>query len=142
MNVPITASQGRISTPGNLRATACPSRKILKSLTSLWGLLVLQALLEKPMRFAHLRRSIEGVSEKMLVQALKVLERDGFVLRSPRKGATQVEYELTPIGVEAARKVMDLAEWIEANLNRILEARATGPTRDVRAQRYGTTSSG
>ncbi len=108
---------------GELLSAACPSREILKHLTSRWGVLMLIALLEGTHRFAELRRKIGGVSEKMLAQTLQTLEADGFVnRRSYPVVPPHVEYSLTPLGREAAEKVRDFADWIEINTGRILAA--------------------
>ncbi|MFL5322251.1 MAG: winged helix-turn-helix transcriptional regulator [Myxococcaceae bacterium] len=109
---------------GDLYAPACPSRGVLDHVTSRWGVLVLDALLEGTHRFSELRRRIGGVSEKMLAQTLQALEQDGFVNREvfpviPPK----VEYSLTPLGREVAEHVRGLARWIERNLPRISAAR-------------------
>lgn len=109
---------------GNLFAEACPSREVLQHVTSRWGVLVLVALLAGTHRFSDLRRKIGGVSEKMLAQTLQWLEGDGFVLRTQYPVVPpHVEYSLTPMGVEVARQVEGLADWIEGNLGRILSGR-------------------
>lgn len=64
---------------GNLFAEQCPSREVLKHVTSRWGVLILVALREGTHRFSDLRRKIGGVSEKMLAQSLQALEQDGFL---------------------------------------------------------------
>lgn len=105
---------------GNLLAAACPSREVLKHLTSRWGVLVLIVLRGGPHRFSEIRRRIGGVSERMLAQTLQWLEADGMVLRHDfRTVPPHVEYSLTPLGQEAAAKVTDLADWIEENMPRI-----------------------
>ena len=105
---------------GNLFAEKCPSREVLKHVTSRWGVLVLVALQEGTHRFSDLRRKIGGVSEKMLAQTLQWLEGDGFVLRTAYPVVPpHVEYDLTPLGEEVARQVAGLANWIEENLPRI-----------------------
>mgnify|MGYP000719463827 CR=1 FL=1 len=110
---------------GELLNQDCPSREILKHLTSRWGVLVLIALLEGEHRFSDLRRKVGGVSEKMLAQTLQTLEADGFVNRfSHPVVPPHVDYSLTPIGREAAIKVRDFADWIEINIGRILAGRA------------------
>lgn len=112
---------------GELFSVDCPSRAILKHLTSRWGCLVLIALLESEHRFAELRRKVGGVSEKMLAQTLQTLEADGFLNRvSYPVVPPHVEYSLTPLGREAAEKVRDFADWIEVNIGRILEAGKNG----------------
>lgn len=114
---------------GNLFAEACPSREILKHVTSRWGVLILMALRDGTLRFSDVRRKIGGVSEKMLAQTLHWLEADGFVLRvSYPVVPPHVEYSLTPLGAEAAERVAGLADWIELNLPRILSQQAeAGP---------------
>jgi len=109
---------------GDVFADACPSREILRHVTSRWGVLVLVALLAGTHRFSQLRRKIGGVSEKMLAQTLDWLEGDGLVLRvSQPVVPPHVEYTLTPLGEEVARRMEDLTDWIEANLPRVLEGR-------------------
>jgi len=109
---------------GELFAVECPSREILKHVTSSWGVLVLVALLEGMHRFSELRRKAGGVSEKMLAQTLQCLEKDGFVNRvSLPVVPPHVEYTLTPLGEEVAHKVESLADWIEENTSRIMKVR-------------------
>lgn len=108
---------------GELFAQACPSREVLKHVTSRWGVLVLMALRGSGThRFSELRRRIGGVSERMLSQTLQNLEEDGFVDRvSYPVVPPHVEYSLTPMGHEVAVRVCELADWIEVNLGRISE---------------------
>jgi DNA-binding HxlR family transcriptional regulator len=109
---------------GDLFAEKCPSREVLKHITSRWGVMVLVALLEGTHRFSDLRRRIGGVSEKMLAQTLHWLEDDGFVARKAYPVVPpHVEYSLTPLGVEVSLKVKTLANWIEENLPAIMAAR-------------------
>lgn len=101
-------------------AAACPSRDVLRRLTGRWGMLVLRVLAPGPQRFSGLRRQIGGISERMLSQTLQGLEADGMVLR--RDFGTvppHVEYQLTPIGQEAAARVAALLGWIEDRLPQI-----------------------
>jgi len=109
---------------GNVFAEQCPSRDVLKHVTSRWGVLVLIALLGGTHRFSDLRRKIGGVSEKMLAQTLQWLEKDGFVLRvSYPVIPPHVEYSLTPIGLEVGQHVQALADWIEGNLPEIIKVK-------------------
>lgn len=110
---------------GQVFAERCPSRQVLNHVTSRWGVLVLIALLEGTYRFSELRRKITGVSERMLAQTLQSLEADGFVLRTSYPVVPpHVEYSLTPMGQEVAVKVQALADWVEINLCRVLQAQA------------------
>lgn len=111
---------------GDLMTAACPSREVLKHVTSRWGVLVLIALQDGTRRFGELRRLIGGVSERMLAQTLQWLESDGLVDRVARQVVPpHVEYSLTPLGREAAEKVSELADWIEMSLPSILASRDT-----------------
>ncbi|WP_313519001.1 helix-turn-helix domain-containing protein [Pseudomonas sp.] len=115
----LAAQMGR----GELFAEACPSRDVLRHVTSRWGVLILVALLGGTHRFADLRRKVNGVSEKMLAQTLQLLEGDGLLLRVAYPVVPpHVEYSLTPLGLEVAGKVEALADWIEINLPRIQQA--------------------
>jgi len=117
---------------GEVLAAACPSRQILNHVTSRWGVLVLLSLRSGTQRFAELRRSVGGVSEKMLAQTLQQLEADGFVARRAYPVLPpRVEYSLTPLGMELSVHVAALTGWIEENLPRIMQAAVTaenGPT--------------
>jgi DNA-binding HxlR family transcriptional regulator len=107
---------------GDLMSEACPSREVLKHVTSRWGVLVLLALQSGTHRFSELRRAIGGVSERMLAQTLQWLEGDGLVDRVAYEVVPpHVEYSLTPLGREAAERVRELADWIEASLPRITQ---------------------
>ncbi|MCQ8232714.1 winged helix-turn-helix transcriptional regulator [Pectobacterium carotovorum] len=109
---------------GELFTVDCPSRGVLKHVSSLWGVLCLISLREGTLRFGELRRKASGVSEKMLAQTLKRLEEDGFVLRfSHPVVPPYVEYTLTPLGREVSEQVATLADWIELNISRVMDSR-------------------
>jgi DNA-binding HxlR family transcriptional regulator len=105
---------------GDLMAAACPSRAVLKHLTSRWAVLALIVLQDGTHRFSELRKKIGGVSERMLAETLQALEGDGMVIRTDHQVVPpHVDYRLTPLGEEAAEKVASLADWIEVNMPRI-----------------------
>jgi DNA-binding HxlR family transcriptional regulator len=109
---------------GNLFAEQCPSRDVLKHVTSRWGVLILVALQDGTHRFSDLRRKMGGVSEKMLAQTLQWLEADGFVNRKSYPVVPpHVEYSLTPLGHDVSEKVAALADWIEVNLPQVMASR-------------------
>lgn len=109
---------------GELLSADCPSREVLKHVTSRWGVLLLVVLMDGVHRFSDLRRKVGGVSEKMLAQTLKWLEADGFVHRqSYATVPPHVEYTLTPLGRQVGKRVESLADWIETSLPVILDAR-------------------
>lgn len=108
---------------GEVLAPECPSREILKHVTSQWGVLVLIVLLQGTHRFSQLRKKIGGVSEKMLTQTLQQLEKDGFLLRvSYPVVPPHTEYSLTSLGEGVGRQVEALTDWIEENIGLILQS--------------------
>ncbi|MGS0942940.1 winged helix-turn-helix transcriptional regulator [Pseudomonas luteola] len=101
----------------------CPTRRILDRIADKWTVLILDLLLESPLRFNELLRRIGGLSQKMLSQTLKTLERDGLVLRTafPTVPVT-VEYRITELGVTLAETLKPLRLWAEANTEAIDQA--------------------
>ena len=105
-------------------AEDCPTRQILDRIADKWTTLVIGILAHTPaVRFSELRRSIEGISQKMLTQTLRDLERDGLVTRTvfavvpPR-----VEYALTPLGRTLGEPLRALELWATAHMAEIREA--------------------
>ena len=110
---------------GQVLSTNCPSREILEHLTSKWAVLVLRCLSDGVHRFSELKQRIDGISEKMLAQTLKILEQDGFILRTVYPEVPpKVEYQLTILGAQAAEKLNYLISWIERSLPDIMENKA------------------
>ena len=104
-------------------AANCPTRQILDRVGDKWAVLILLLLRSDPMRFNQLRRTIEGISQKMLSQVLKSLERDGLLRR--RAIATvpvTVEYSITPLGQTLAAVVDHVRDWAEQHLKDVLTA--------------------
>jgi len=101
----------------------CPTRVVLDRIADKWTVLALGLLSAGPMRFNALRRRIDGVSQKMLSQTLKSLERDGLVSRkaTPTVPVT-VEYAITPLGATLAATVDGLRIWAESNIDDVLAA--------------------
>lgn len=119
----VSLAEAMTSGRGDLFAERCPSREVLKHVTSRWGVLLLVALQTGTHRFSDLRRKVGGISEKMLAQTLQWLEGDGFVERIAYPVVPpHVEYRLTPLGLEVAQRVAGLAEWIEARMPEIMAA--------------------
>ncbi len=107
----------------NVLVAECPSRTVLDHVSSRWGVLVLLALGDGTLRFGELRRSIGGVSEKMLAQTLAALERDGFVKRTAHAVIPpRVDYELTPLGSALGARVEGLVRFIEENMTTVAKA--------------------
>lgn len=105
---------------GDLFEPDCPSREVMKHVTSRWGVLILIALQDGTMRFSALRRRVSGVNERMLAQTLRWLEEDSLLVRrSYDVMPPHTDYTLTTLGREAAEKVAALADWIEDRLPRL-----------------------
>ena len=99
----------------------CPSRVLLDHITSKWGVLILVALSEGEQRWSDLRRRAEGISEKMLAQTLKTLERDGLVSRKAQPVIPpRVDYSLTDKGYELTELLVPLVEWAFDNAGDII----------------------
>jgi DNA-binding HxlR family transcriptional regulator len=104
----------------------CPSRTVIEVLANKWTLYVLGALRHNdgPMRFNELRRLLDGITQKMLTQTLRALERDGLVRRTVYPTVPpRVEYGLTDLGVEAGQLTTAIAEWSVAHARQILSSR-------------------
>ncbi len=107
---------------GDLYNQRCPSRDICKSISSLWGLTVLRQLKNNPtMRFGSIKKSIQGVSDRMLSQTLRNLERDGLLLRRDYQLIPpKVEYSLTKLGNECVDRLSPLCQFMEDKMNMIV----------------------
>jgi len=102
----------------------CPTRVVLDHVMSKWGVLVLLALTDGTARWGELRRSVSGISEKMLASTLRTLEADGIVQRTAYPEVPpRVEYRLTPLGVDLMERMMPLMEWIARHADDIVAER-------------------
>ena len=120
----------------NAYAAACASRIVLDRVADKWTVLVLGVLVRRPTRFNQLRREIEGLSQKVLSQTLKNLERDGLVVRKVFATVpVTVEYSVTPLGETLASKMGSLLAWAEANVGEVIEAQARYDAVTPRAER-------
>jgi len=111
--------------PRNKRKESCPAvREVLHRVGDKWSVLIVDLLGEGAMRFSDLRRSVEGISQRMLTLTLRGLERDGLVTRTVfPEIPPRVEYELTRLGKTLLEPIQGLAEWAERNRTSIQEAR-------------------
>lgn len=116
---------GLESPPPNVFAADCPTRRVLDRIGDKWAVLILILLASGSKRFNALRRLIDGVSQKMLSQTLKSLERDGLVSRRviPTVPVT-VEYSITPLGRTLYDAVDTLRVWAETHIGEVEAARA------------------
>lgn len=111
----------------------CSARHALELIASKWTMLILPALGERPMRNGELMRKIGGVSQKMLTQTLRELERNGLVERAMLcDRPLHVEYALTGMGVSLAQTLTTLDRWAERNFPALDAARASFDARTDR----------
>ncbi len=102
----------------------CPTRMVLDRIADKWTVLIVGALEEKTKRFGELRREVGGVSQKMLTQTLRGLERDGIVSRNVYASVPpKVEYSLTDLGRTLVRILESIRDWSEKNIEAVLKAR-------------------
>ncbi|MFC4071597.1 winged helix-turn-helix transcriptional regulator [Actinoplanes subglobosus] len=126
-----TAAQKRAAAKAEYDAfiAACPSRRLLDAISDKWVALILSALGSgpdcaggpRPMRYSELLRLLAGVSEKMLTQTLRALERDGLVTRTVTPTVpVMVHYELTLLGMSLHEMMRGLKAWAETNMDEVL----------------------
>jgi len=109
-------------------------REVLDRVGDKWSVLLVALLADGPMRFSELRRSIDGISQRMLTFTLKALERDGLVTRKVYPTVPpKVEYALTERGRTLLGPITALAEWAEGERAEIQKARATYDAKEARA---------
>jgi DNA-binding HxlR family transcriptional regulator len=142
----MTATQKRAQAKADYDAflANCPSRQLLDRISDKWVALILTALGDngphppgddcvgepRSMRFSELSRRLAGVSQKMLTQTLRSLERDGLVTRTvtPTVPVT-VTYDLTDLGISLQHLMSDLKRWAEAHMTEVLANREQHDTR-------------
>ena len=98
----------------------CPSRRLLDRIGDRWTVLIVGALDAGPRRFTEVATEVEGISQKMLTQTLRSLERDGFVERTAYPVVPpHVEYELTPLGRSLQDPLRALERWAVDNMDAV-----------------------
>jgi DNA-binding HxlR family transcriptional regulator len=102
----------------------CPIRNVVQNIFGKWSSLLLMALAEKPYRFGELRRLVPDISQRMLTETLRDLQRDGYVHREvfPTKPPS-VEYSLTDLGRSMYDSLQHLLMWAEGNFDLVRAAR-------------------
>jgi DNA-binding HxlR family transcriptional regulator len=104
---------------------ACPSRRLLDRISDKWVALAVKSLMDGPKRYSAISHQLAGVSQKMLTQTLRGLERDGMVTRTVTPSVpVRVDYELTPLGESLAGVLGQLKSWAEHHMPEVDRARA------------------
>ena len=107
-----------------LRLDDCPVRRVLDQISDKWSTLLILTLSESPHRFGALRRALPDISQRMLTQTLRDLQRDGMVSRHVHPTVPpSVEYRLTPLGQSFLTPLEGLIHWAEAHFGAIEKAR-------------------
>lgn len=122
-----TAAQRRKEAKSEYDAfvAACPTRQLLDVLSDKWVCLVMASLRTGAKRHSDIGREVAGVSQKMLTQTLRSLERDGLVIRTVTPSVpVRVDYELSALGRDLAPVMVAVKTWAESHMERVLAARA------------------
>jgi DNA-binding HxlR family transcriptional regulator len=115
-----------ISERPNVYADNCPTRQALDRIADKWTALIIGLLEDKPQRFSELNKQIEGISQKMLTQTLRSLERDGLIQRTIYAAVPpRVEYNLTPLGKTLCAPLTAIRDWAETYIDEVGTAQAT-----------------
>lgn len=102
----------------------CPTNQLLGRLGDKWIALIVSALREGPMRYSDLGRKVAGVSQKMLTQSLRTLERDGLLTRTVTPSVpVRVDYELTGLGLSLSHLLVAVKDWAEDHFDQVHDAR-------------------
>lgn len=102
----------------------CPIRNVVAQIGDKWSMLVMFALVDGPDRFNSLKSRIVGISQRMLTQTLRDLEREGYVSRTLYPEVpVRVEYELTPMGKSIVSPLYQLVAWAETHHEEIRQSR-------------------
>ena len=109
--------------PPDVYEANCPTRHVLDLIADKWATLIIGLLEVQPMRFAALHKRIGGISQKMLTQTLRGLERDGMVQRTVyAEVPPRVEYALTPPGRTLCKPIDAIIKWSEENIGAVTAA--------------------
>ncbi|WP_343043934.1 winged helix-turn-helix transcriptional regulator [Pseudoalteromonas caenipelagi] len=102
----------------------CPIRNVVAQIGDKWSMLILFSLVEGPDRFNALKSRVVGISQRMLTQTLRDLEREGYVTRTVYPEVpVKVEYELTEMGRGLVKPLYELVSWAQVNHNEIKRSR-------------------
>lgn len=110
--------------PWDVFNSQCPTRAVLDRVADKWSVLIVQRLSGGTLRFAQIRRAVDGISQKVLTNTLRGLERDGIVTRRIYASVPpRVEYSLTDLGRSLVGLVTGICSWAEDNIEQVQAAR-------------------
>lgn len=114
----------RTSPKPNVLDENCDSRQVLELIADKWTAIIIYRLAQGTKRYSEIQREISGISQKMLTQTLRGLERDGIVERKVYPVVPpKVEYSLTPLGETLIEPLCKLCEWAETHVSEVEAAR-------------------
>src|SRR5438874_3144829 len=115
----------KTSSPPSVMDALCPSQLVLERIADKWTALIIQILSKGTMRYSALQQRIGGISQKMLTQTLRSLERDGLVERKVYPVVPpKVEYSLSKLGRTLIEPLRALCRWSEKHLAELQANRA------------------
>jgi DNA-binding HxlR family transcriptional regulator len=119
----------------NVLNNLCPSRAVIEMIADKWSILILWALYrDGTLRYGQLHRTVGGISQKMLTQTLRELERNGLVERTVIEVVPpQVEYSLTELGLSLRRVLSGVCGWAQDHLHEVGKARTAHDRQRARA---------
>jgi DNA-binding HxlR family transcriptional regulator len=116
----------KITSGWNVYNELCPTRLVLHRIADKWTVMIVGRLATGTMRFGEIKREIGGISQKVLTQTLRGLERDGLVSRKVHPEIPpRVEYSLTPLGRTLVGVLEQIRTWAESNIEAVLAAQRT-----------------
>lgn len=105
-------------------ALLCPIRTVLSKVTGKWQIIIVLALEDGPLRFGELKRTIGDVTQRVLTENLRSLQRDGYLTRTVHPGPpVAVSYELTDLGGELVSLLTPIVQWADSNMETVKAAR-------------------
>ncbi|MEM1237152.1 MAG: helix-turn-helix domain-containing protein [Pseudomonadota bacterium] len=113
-----------VGVESDAEASNCPIRSVLSNVTGKWRMIVVLALGEGPLRFAELKRGVGDITQRVLTENLRALQRDGYLTRTVDPGPPiAVTYELTPLGQELCAALVPLVKWSNGIMDQVKAAR-------------------
>lgn len=113
-----------IGVESKAQAQNCPIRSVLSNVTGKWRVIIILALEDGPKRFGELKRCIGDVTQRVLTENLRNLQRDGYITRTVNPGPpVAVSYELTPLGRDFMEMMKPLVFWSNDHMEQVQVAR-------------------
>ena len=113
-----------IGVASKAEASTCPIRSVLSNVTGKWRMIIILALEDEPKRFGEMKRCIGDVTQRVLTENLRGLQRDGYLTRTVDAGPpVAVSYELTPLGRGLLETLKPLVYWSNDQMDEVKTAR-------------------